>query len=108
VEAALSWKQTKALLNKLVELTTESRRINVLLAVSSIGYPYRLRAGGVFNMSTITDVIFAGEVSPADMRVLLQEKLDTWARAFTDVFLAVLRWPRVHSIAGTRRALQYA
>jgi hypothetical protein len=79
--------ETQALLNRLVELTKQSRRINVLLAVSEYGYPYRLRTGDFFNTANFTKVIFAGEVPPADMRVLLQEK---WALGprLADVFLA--------------------
>jgi hypothetical protein len=80
-------KETQALLNLLVQFTKASRRMNVLLAVSDYGYPYRLRAGGFFNANNITDVIYAGEVPPADMRVLLQEKWDLGPR-LADVFLA--------------------
>jgi hypothetical protein len=75
------------LLNRLVLLTKQSRRMNVLLAVSEYGYPYRLRAGGFFNANNITEVIFAGEVPPADMRVLLQEEWNLGPR-LSDVFLA--------------------
>ena len=79
--------ETQALLNRLVQLTKESRRMNVLLAVSEYGYPYRLRAGGFFNVNNITKVIFAGEVPPADMRVLLLERWNLGPR-LADVFLA--------------------
>jgi hypothetical protein len=78
---------TQALLNRLVELTKQSRRINVLLAVSEYGFPYRLQTGRFFNTANLTKVIYAGEVAPADMRVLLQEKWNLGPR-LADVFLA--------------------
>lgn len=78
---------TQALLQHMVALTKESRRINVLLSTSDYSYPYRLQQGDFFNTTNLTGTIFAGEVPPADMRDLLLHKWGLGQR-LADVFLA--------------------
>ena len=74
-------------LAKLVELTKQSRQMNVLLVSSEYTYPYRLRNGHFFNTTNFTDVLFAGEVPPAAMRQLLVQRWGLGPR-LADVFVA--------------------
>ena len=74
-------------LEKLVQLTKQSRQMNVLLVSSEYAYPYRLRHGRFFNTSNLTETMFAGEVPPAAMRQLLQRSWGLGPR-LADVFLA--------------------
>jgi len=78
---------TQRQLEKLVELTKQNRQMNVLLVSSEYAYPYRLLHGNFFNITNLTRTLFAGEVSPADMRILLRDK---WGLGphLSDVFLA--------------------
>ena len=48
--------------------------LNVLLASSEYGYPYRMKKELKFNLANIGKTIFAGEVPPGRMRELLVEK----------------------------------
>jgi hypothetical protein len=88
VEEQRRQSSTKALLNRLVELTKESRSMNVLLATSEHAYPYRLRHNSFFNVTDLSLTILAGEVPPARMRELLR----SWGLGprLADVFLAYL------------------
>ena len=81
-------RDTKSLLNRLVMLTKESRRMNVLIATSEHAYPYRLQHGNFFNTTNLTRTILAGELPPARMRELLR----SWGLGprTSDVFLAYL------------------
>jgi hypothetical protein len=92
-------KQTQALLNRLVQLTKQSRRINVLLAVSEYGYPYRLRTGNFFNTANFTDVIFAGEVPPVRHARAAAGEVGAGPTPRRRV-PGVLRRPRAHRVAG--------
>jgi hypothetical protein len=74
-------------LEKLVELTKQNRQMNVLLVSSEYAYPYRLRHGHFFNSTNLTETLFAGEVPPAAMRELLQQRWGLGPR-LADVFLA--------------------
>jgi hypothetical protein len=74
-------------LAKLVELTKQSRQMNVLLVSSEYTYPHRLRNGHFFNTTNFTDVLFAGEVPPAAMRQLLVQRWGLGPR-LADVFVA--------------------
>lgn len=57
------------------------------LVSSEYAYPYRLQSDNFFNITNLTDTLFAGEVPPAEMRVLLR---DVWGLGpeLSDVFLA--------------------
>jgi hypothetical protein len=74
------------LLERLVQLTKQSRRMNTLLVSSEHAYPYRLQHGSSFNTTNLTAVLFAGEVPPAEMRTLLQGNWGLGPR-LSDVFL---------------------
>ena len=78
---------TRLLLERIVQLTKQSCKINALIVSSEYGYPYRLQHDNFFNITNLTDTLFAGEVPPAEMRVLLQE---VWGLGpeLSDVFLA--------------------
>ena len=78
---------TRLLLEYFVALTKQSNAVNVLLVSSEYAFPYRLQHNNFFNASNLTHVIFAGEVSPADMRGLLR---NSWGLGphLSDVFLA--------------------
>jgi hypothetical protein len=80
--------ETRVLLERLVQLTKQSKSMNVLLVSSEYAYPYRLRHESFFNTTNLTATLFAGEVPPADMRTLLR---DVWGLGprLSDVFLAV-------------------
>ena len=80
-------RDTQQLLERIVQLTMQSRKINALLVSSEYDYAYRLRHGNFFNITNLTANIFAGEVPPADMRALLR---DVWGLGprLSDVFLA--------------------
>lgn len=79
--------QAQQQLEKLVQLTKQERKMNVLLVSSEYAYPFRLRHGRFFNTTNLTDTLFAGEVPPAAMRNLLLHKWGLGPR-LTDVFLA--------------------
>ena len=80
-------RDAQQLLERIVLLTKQSRKMNALIVSSEYGYPYRLRHENFFNTTNLTDSIFAGEVPPADMRALLR---DVWGLGprLSDVFLA--------------------
>ncbi len=64
-------RSTQALLNHLVQLTKESRSLNVLIATSEYTFPSRLQHRNFFNTTNLTKTVVAGEVPPAPMRALL-------------------------------------
>jgi len=64
---------TLDVLNLFVKFTKQSCRANVLLVTSEHAEPFRLKALG-FNTTNLTQVMFAGEISPAGMRALLKDK----------------------------------
>ena len=78
---------TQLLLERLVQLTKQSRRMNALLVSSEHAFPYRLQQGSFFNITNLTRTLFAGEVPPGDMRALLQGKWGLGPR-LSDVFLS--------------------
>lgn len=78
---------SRGLLNRLVELTKQSRFINAVIVTSENGWPFRLRHNNFFNTGNFTRVIYAGEVAPAAMRILLTERWGLGQR-LSDVFLA--------------------
>jgi hypothetical protein len=80
-------RDTQLLLERLVLLTKQSRKMNALMVSSEYGYPYRLRHENFFNTTNLTASIFAGEVPPADMRALLRDEWGVGPR-LADVFLA--------------------
>lgn len=57
--------QAQQQLEKLVQLTKQERKMNVLLVSSEYAYPFRLRHGRFFNTTNLADTLFAGEVPPA-------------------------------------------
>ena len=71
----------QALLHRLVALTKESRRMNVLLCTSEYGYLHRLEQGNFFSTANLTRTVFAGEVPPAGMRELLRGQWGLGPRA---------------------------
>ena len=77
---------TRLLLERLVQLTKQSNRMNALIVTSEYSFPYRLQHDNFFNTSNLTRTLFAGEVPPADMRALLR----AWGLGprLCDVFLA--------------------
>jgi hypothetical protein len=77
---------TRLLLERLVQLTKQSNRMNALIVTSEYSFPYRLQRDNFFNTSNLTRTLFAGEVPPADMRALLR----AWGlgQRLCDVFLA--------------------
>ena len=77
---------TQLLLERIVQLTKQRRKINALIVSSEYGYPYRLRHENFFNTTNLTANIVAGEVPPADMHALLR----AWGLGsqLADVFLA--------------------
>ena len=77
---------TRLLLERLVQLTKQTRRMNALLVTSEYAYPYRLQHNGFFNTTNLTRTLFAGEVPPGDMRALLQGAWGLGPR-LSDVFL---------------------
>jgi hypothetical protein len=79
--------QAQQQLEKLVQLSKQERKMNVLLGSSEYDYPFRLRHGRFFNTANFTDTLFAGEVHPAAMRDLLLRHWGLGPR-LTDVFLA--------------------
>ena len=86
-EAQRNLQDTKQLLERLVQLTKQTSAINVLLVTSEYAYPYRLRHGGFFSPSNLSEVFIASEVPPAPMRALLTAK---WGLGpcLSDVLLA--------------------
>jgi hypothetical protein len=78
---------TQLLLERLVLLTKQTRRLNVLIVTSEYSFPYRLQHNNFFNTDNLTDTFFAGEVPPAAMRALLQEAWGVGPR-LSDVMLA--------------------
>ena len=78
---------TRLLLERVVQLTKQNRRMNALLVTSEYAFPHRLQRSSFFNAANLTRTLFAGEVPPGDMRALLQ---DTWGLGprLSDVFLA--------------------
>jgi hypothetical protein len=86
-EAQRNLQETKQLLERLVQLTKQTSAINVLLVTSEYAYPYRLRHGGFFSPSNLSEVFIASEVPPASMRALLTAKWGLGPR-LSDVLLA--------------------
>ena len=87
---SLDWERMRdaqLLLERIVLLTKQSRKMNALIVSSEYGYPYRLRHDNLFNTTNLTASIFAGEVPPADMRALLRDVWGVGPR-LADVFLA--------------------
>jgi hypothetical protein len=87
---SLDWERLRdaqLLLERIVLLTKQSRKMNALIVSSEYGYPYRLRHENFFNTTNLTANIFAGEVPPADMRALLRDVWELGPR-LSDVFLA--------------------
>ena len=78
---------TQLLLERLVLLTKQTRRLNVLLVTSEYSFPHRLQHDNFFNTDNLTDTFFAGEVPPAAMRALLQDVWGVGPR-LSDVMLA--------------------
>jgi hypothetical protein len=78
---------TQLLLERLVLLTKQTRRLNVLLVTSDHSFPFRLQHNSFFNTDDLTDTFFAGEVPPAAMRALLQDAWGVGPR-LSDVMLA--------------------
>ena len=81
-------RDAQLLLQRLVLLTKQSRKMNALIVSSEYGsYPSRLRHENFFNTTNLTASIVAGEVPPADMRALLRDVWEVGPR-LADVFLA--------------------
>jgi hypothetical protein len=78
---------TQQLLEKLVQLTKQTRAMNVLLVSSEYAYPHRLRHDNFFTTANLTDVLVASEVPPGKMRALLRDGWGLGPR-LSDVFLA--------------------
>jgi hypothetical protein len=78
---------TRLLLQRLVLLTKQSRRMSALLVTSEHAFPYHLRHEGFFNTANLTGTLFAGEVPPERMQSLLREAWGLGPR-LSDVFLA--------------------
>ena len=66
--------RAQSVLRLFTALTKETSMLNVLLASSEYGYPYRMKNELKFNLANIGETIFAGEVPPGRMRELLVEK----------------------------------
>ncbi|KAJ1433194.1 hypothetical protein B484DRAFT_429615 [Ochromonadaceae sp. CCMP2298] len=66
--------RAQSVLRLFTALTKETSMLNVLLASSEYGYPYRMKKELKFNLANIGKTVFAGEVPPACMRELLVEK----------------------------------
>ena len=77
---------TRQLLERLVQLTKQSRAMNVLLVPSEHDFPHRLRRDNFFPTANLTGVFIASEVPPAKMRALLREGWGLGPR-LSDVFL---------------------
>ena len=78
--------KNKRMLDKLVHMTKQERKMMTLFTSSEHGYPYKLDGMG-FNMADLTNVIYAGEISPKEMRELLVIRLGMGDR-LADGFLA--------------------
>jgi hypothetical protein len=86
-----------AVLEKMVELTKQTKKITVILVSSDYGFPYLLSAnddpvtgkntGLGFNSYNFTHTVVAGEVPPAAMRELLMCKIGM-REGLTDLMLA--------------------
>jgi hypothetical protein len=94
---------TRLLLERLVLLTKQSRRMNALLVSSEHAYPYRLRHDSFFSTSNLTELFIASEVPPAPMRALLTAKWGLGPR-LSDVLLAYCGG-HVHTAANALRLL---
>ena len=75
------------LLQRLLQLTQQSRAMNVLLVATEHNFPARLSQGGSLPSSSLTDIIAASEVPPGSMRQLLQQQWGLGPR-LSDVLLA--------------------
>jgi len=79
--------RTLVALRILTEYTKEGRRMNVILAASEYSEPYRLSALG-FKSDHFSDTVLIPEVSPKDMRELLEGKWGMGANLAT-AFMSV-------------------
>lgn len=80
--------KNKPMLDKLVQLTKQQREMMTLLTSSEHAYPYKLNRIG-FNQADLTNVIYAGEIPPKEMRELLVSRLgmgDRLADGFLSAF----------------------
>ena len=80
--------KNKPILDKLVQLTKQQREMMTLFTSSEHAYPYKLDRIG-FNQADLKNVIFAGEISPKEMRELLVSRLgmgDRLADGFLSAF----------------------
>ena len=80
--------KNKPILNKLVQLTKQQRDMMTLFTSSEHAYPYKLDRIG-FNQADLTNVIYAGEIPPKEMRELLVSRLgmgDRLADGFLSAF----------------------
>lgn len=80
--------KNKPILDKLVQLTKQQREMMTLFTSSEHAYPYKLDRIG-FNQADLTNVIYAGEIPPKEMRELLVSRLgmgDSLADGFLSAF----------------------
>jgi hypothetical protein len=80
--------KNKPILDKLVQLTKQQREMMTLFTSSEHAYPYKLDRIG-FNQADLKNVIYAGEISPKEMRELLVSRLgmgDRLADGFLSAF----------------------
>ena len=80
--------KNKPILDKLVGLTKSRGQMMLLLTSSEHGYPFRLDEMG-FNLADLTNVIYAGEIPPKEMRKLFVSRLgmgDRLADGFLSAF----------------------
>jgi len=80
--------KNKPILDKLVQLTKQQREMMTLFTSSEYAYPYKLDRIG-FNQADLTNVIYAGEIPPKEMRELLVSRLgmgDRLADGFLSAF----------------------
>jgi hypothetical protein len=57
---------TSSSLDQIVQCTKQSRQLVVIMASSEYSYPYLLEDNGL-NLNDISDILFAGEISPKSM-----------------------------------------
>ena len=80
--------KNKPVLDHLVNLTKQQGDMMTLLTSSEHGYPFRLDEMG-FNLADLTNVIYAGEIPPKEMRELFVGRLgmgDRLADGFLSAF----------------------
>ena len=80
--------KNKPVLDHIVNLTKQQRDMMTLFTSSEHGYPFKLDEMG-FNLADLTNVIYAGEIPPKEMRELFVSRLgmgDRLADGFLSAF----------------------